>query len=89
MHGYGIYFLGGFIDTLSQIFSALTLPWFTLRLTVVANYVFCVLLVHLKCCTEIRCCGLPRQVTRPSQLVQQNVLLKIILQRSHFRYCNY
>jgi hypothetical protein len=72
--------------TLSQIFSALTLSWFMLGLTVVANHVFCMLLVHLKCCMEIWCCGFSHQVTRLSQLVQQNVFLKIILQCSHFRY---
>jgi hypothetical protein len=72
--------------TLSQIFSALTLPWFMLGLTVVANHVFCMLLVHLKCCMEIWCSGLPHQVTRLSQLVQQNVFLKIILHCSHFSY---
>jgi len=75
-----------FIDTLSQIFSALTLPWFMLRLTVVADQGFFMLLVHLKCCTEVLYCGLPHQVTRLSQLMQQNVFLKINLQCSHFRY---
>jgi hypothetical protein len=75
--------------TLSQIFSALTLPLFMLGLTVVANHVFCMLLVHLKCCMEIWCCGLPHQLTRLSQLVQQNVFLKIMLQCSHFRCYSY
>jgi len=78
-----------YIDTLAQTFSVLTLPWFVLRLTVVANNVFCMLLVHLECCTEIWCCGPPRQVTRLSQLVQQNVLLKKILQCSHFMYYSF